>query len=121
MRKLLTCITTVALLIMVACSPIENKARDTAAALGGSLAAAQAKYHDSCVATPSQKVCVLINNGIAGENALITSVETYCGWSTLAPPTDMSAKCVPVKSAEGALITAIANATQLTLEIKGAI
>jgi hypothetical protein len=106
---------------LLACSPIENKARDTAAALGGSLSAAQAKYHDTCVANPLQKVCVLINNGIAGENALITSIETYCGWSTLAPPTDMAAKCVPVKSAEGALTIAIANAAQLTLEIKGAI
>ena len=106
---------------LLACSPIENKARDTAAALGGSIAAAQAKEHDSCVANPTQKVCVLINNGVAGENALITAIETYCGWSTAAPPTDMSAKCVPVKSATGALNAAILNATQLTTEIKGAI
>lgn len=107
------------LVILVACSPVEQKARDTAAALQGSIVAAQAKYHDSCVANPSQNVCQVINRGIAGENALITSVETYCGWSPASPPADPTAKCVPVKSAESALVAAIANAAQLTLEIKG--
>ena len=54
-------------------------------------------------------------------NALITAVETYCGWTpTLAPP-DPTATCIPAKSAQAALQAAIANAAMLTLQIKGAI
>lgn len=106
-------------LILTACSPIEVSARNASAALQGLLVAAQAKYHDSCVADKTQSVCQLINKGVSGENALITAGETYCGWSTVAPPTDPNTKCVPVKNAKAALQAAIANATQLTLEIKG--
>ena len=110
-----------AVLATVGCSPIENQARDTAAALSGSIVAAQGEYQASCAANGDQQVCQLINQGVAGENALITAIETYCGWTpTLAPP-DKTATCVPVKSAQAALEAAIANATTLTLEIKGAI
>src|SRR6266576_805348 len=117
MRKLLVLVI-VLTLAMVACSPLEQQARNTAAALQGIIVAAQAKYHDSCVGNPSQNVCQLINKGISGENALITAGETYCGWSVSAPPADPNAKCVPVKGAEAALRSGLANATQLTLEIK---
>lgn len=107
-----------ACLMIAGCTPIEQNARDAAAALGGSLAAAQAKYQATCTANPAQTVCTTINRGVAGQNALVTAVETYCGWSTTAPPADMTTKCVPVKSAEGALTSAIANANRLTLEVK---
>jgi hypothetical protein len=121
MRGMLTVLLTFGLLVMVACSPIEDQARDTAAALSGSIVAAQTMYQSSCAANPSQQVCQLINRGVSGENALITAVEAYCGWEpTLAPP-DPTATCVPVKSAGTALRAAIANAATLTLEIKGAI
>ncbi len=109
------------LLTMVGCSPLENQARDAAAALSGSIVAAQTKYQDSCTANPRQEICQVINRGVSGENALITAVETYCGWApTLAPP-DAAAKCIPVRSAETALRAAIANAATLTSQIKGAI
>jgi hypothetical protein len=120
MKKLLVCILPM-LFVLASCTPIEQQARNTAAALQGTIVAAQTQYQTSCVANPSQKVCVLINNGIAGENALITAIETYCGWSVIAPPTNPNAACVPVKGAEAALTIAISNATALTLEIKGAI
>ena len=75
----------------------------------------------SCTANSGQEICQLINRGISGQNALITAVEAYCGWTpTLAPP-DPQATCVPVKSAQAALEAAIANAATLTLQIKGAI
>ena len=109
----------VLVVVLTACSPVEQKARDTAAALQGIIVAAQAKYHDSCVANPSQNVCRKINNGVSAENALVTSIETYCGWSTTMPPADVNAKCVPVKTAKDALQAAINNATVLVLEIKG--
>jgi hypothetical protein len=54
-------------------------------------------------------------------NALITAIETYCGWAVTAAPPDPNAACVPVKSAEAGLRAAIANAASLTVQIKGAI
>jgi len=120
MKRLKIVLLVVGLLAMLGCSPIENRARDTAAALSGSIIAAQTKYQASCAANANEEVCQLINRGVSGENALITAVETYCGWApTLAP--DPTATCVPVKSMEAGLQAAIANAAALTLEIKGAI
>ena len=121
MRTFTPLLVVIALLPMVGCSPVENQARDTAAALSGSIITAQTKYQASCAANPGQEICQVINRGVSGENALLTAVETYCGWSaTLAPP-DASAKCMPVKSAEAALQAAIANAAEMTLQIKGAL
>ncbi len=111
----------VGMVVMVGCSPVENQARDAAAALSGSIVAAQMKYQTSCSANPGQEVCQVINRGVSGQNALITAVETYCGWDAASAPADPAAKCVPVRSAEAALRAAIANATALTLQIKGAI
>ncbi len=121
MRKLLTVALVLGVLPMLACSPLENQARDAAAALSGSIVAAQTKYQGSCAANPSQQICQAINRGVSGENALVSAVETYCGWAvTLAPP-DPTAKCVPVQSAQAALQAAVANATALTVQIKGAL
>ena len=109
------------LLPMLGCSPLENQARNTAAALSGSIVVAQTKYQADCAANPAQEICQVIDRGVSGENALITAVETYCGWTlTLAPP-DSTATCVPVKSEQAALQAAIANAATLTLQLKGAI
>jgi len=119
MKRLTIVMLVVGLLPMLGCSPIENQARDTAAALSGSIVAAQIKYQANCVANANQEVCQLINRGVSGENALITAVETYCGWAPTLAPT--AAACVPVKSMQPALQAAIANAAALTLEIKGAI
>lgn len=120
MRRIIATLSLVALLLATtACSPIEKNARDTAAALQGIIIAAQTKYRVSCSSDPNQTPCLTINRGVSGENALVTSIELYCGWSTLAPPTDPNAKCVPVKTAEAALSSAIANAAQLTTEVKG--
>ena len=121
MRKLMMVLICVVVVPMLGCSPLENQARDTAAALSGSIVAAQSKYQASCTSNPGQEICGVINRGISAQNALITTVETYCGWTpTLAPP-DPMAQCVPVKSAQQALEAAIANAASITVQIKGAI
>jgi hypothetical protein len=109
----------VSVLTMLGCSPIENRARDTAAALSGAIVAAQTQYQVTCAANPNQQICQVINRGVAGQNALITAVETYCGWTPTIVPPDASAKCAPVKSAQAALEIAIENAATLTVEIKG--
>ncbi len=121
MKRVRVVLLTVGLVAMLGCSPIENRARDTAAALSGSIIAAETKYQASCAANTTQEVCQLINRGVSGENALITAVETYCGWTTTLTPPDATAACVPVKSMQAGLQAAIANAATLTLEIKGAI
>ena len=121
MRKFFTIVLALGVLPMLACATLENQARDAAAALSGSIVAAQTKYQASCTAKPSQEICQVINRGVSGENALITAVETYCGWAVTPAPSDPTAKCVPVRSAQGALQTAIANAATLTLQIKGAL
>ena len=108
-------------IVMEGCQPIERTARDTAAALSGSLVAAQAQYQGTCQQNPQQLICQTINRGVAAQNALITATETYCGWSVSLAPPDPSAKCVPVKSAQAALTSAIANAKQLTVEVKGVV
>lgn len=121
MRKYFAIALALSVLPMLACSPLENQARDVAAALSGSIVAAQSKYQGSCASNPSQQICQAINQGVSGENALVTAVETYCGWAVTPAPPDPTAKCVPVKSAAAVLQAAIANASTLTLQIKGAL
>jgi hypothetical protein len=116
MRKLLILIP---LLILVACTPLEQQARNTAAALQGALTAAQAQYLTECTTSPKDTPCVAINQAVAGENALVTAVEAYCGWSEAAPPTNQTAPCVPVQGAAAGLQTAINNANLFIVELKG--
>lgn len=120
MRKAITLSMLVALfLVTTACSPIEQNARNTAAALQGALSAAQAKYQTECTSSPKDQACVTINQAVAGQNALITAVEAYCGWSESAPPPTGSATCVPVKTAAAGLQTSINNANLFITELKG--
>jgi hypothetical protein len=98
---------------------IQSGARDTSAALNGFLTNAQAKYQTSCKANPNQTPCLTINKGIAAQNTLITALDTYCGWSSSVAPPDPSAACVPVASAQQALITATENAAALITQIRG--
>jgi hypothetical protein len=122
MKYILTTVVLALALATTACSPIEMKARDTAAALQGALTVAQAQYKSTCSINPNQQVCEVINNGVSAQNGLLTAGETYCGWSVIAPPPNPdTTPCVPNKNATALLTAAIANAANLTLEIKGAI
>jgi hypothetical protein len=113
--SLLLCLT----LVLTACSPLEQQARNTAAALQGALAAAQTQYTVECTANPKQSYCLTINQAVAGQNALITALEAYCGWSQSAPPANGTAPCVPVKTAAAGLQTAVNNANLFVTELKG--
>lgn len=105
-------------LIAIGCTPVEENARNTAAALNGAITTAQAKYLTSCQSDQSLPVCQDIDKAVAAQNALITAIETYC---TLPQGSPADSKCMPVKSAEPALETAIANAGQFITELKGVI
>lgn len=119
MRKLLTLPITLCLLL-VACSPLEQQARNTAAALGGAITAAQQQNQAACQAAPTATVCQVINRAVAAQNALITATEAYCGWSPSTNPATAPA-CTPVKSATSGLQTAISNATPFINQLKGVI
>ena len=118
MKKILLLLA--ATIVLVGCGGLENNARDVAASLNGVLTSAQTQ-HQECVADSTPQTCQLIKRGVSAQNALITATEGYCGWSTTAPPPDPTTKCVPVKGAEAALKSAITNANELTLEIKGTV
>lgn len=105
-------------LFMIGCSPVENQARDSAAAIKGAIESAQSKYVSTCRSDPTQQVCEVINKAVNAQNALITATEAYCGGTAQSPKEQ---KCVPVKSATGALKTAILNANEITKELKGAL
>lgn len=106
-------------IVMMSCTPLEQAARNTAAALQGALVTAQAKYQTTCTATPTQSQCVEINQAVAGENALVTAVEAYCGWSQTSPPIVQTTTCVPVKTAAAGLQTAVNNGNLFVTELKG--
>lgn len=121
MRKTATLLILALTLVTVACTPIEQQARNTAAALQGAIGAAQTQYETQCKLDATAAACVTINKAVSGQNALVTAVEAYCGWSQASPPQFGSATCVPVKGAEPALKTAIANANTFITELKGVI
>ncbi len=119
MKRIALCLVIALTMMTVACSPLEQQARNTAAALQGAIAAAQTKYLDQCKANPQASACVIINQAVAGQNALVTSIEAYCNWSPTAPPAVTTQTCTPVKSAAAGLQTAIANANVFITELKG--
>jgi len=107
-------------ILTVGCTPVEQSARNAAAGLKGAISSAQGQFQASCQSNPAQPVCGLINQAVWSQNALITSIEAYCSWDVNLPPAG-SSKCVPVKSAEAAMITATQNANVLVLEIQAAL
>jgi hypothetical protein len=121
MKRFATLLTLATTLALVACSPLEQQARNTAAALQGAITAAQAQFQSTCSATPTQTPCTIINQAVAGQNALVTATEAYCGWSEANPPANATTACVPVKSASQGLQTAINNAALFITELKGVI
>jgi hypothetical protein len=108
--------------ITLACpgAQLEQTARDVSASLGGLLQTAQSE-HQECLTDASSTTCHTIQRGVSGQNALVTALETYCSWSTTAPPPDSTTQCVPVASAQAALKSAISNANELTTEVKGTV
>lgn len=107
------------MLMLVGCpalDPTIQAGRDVAAASQGAILAGVAQ----CKANPVAKVCPILSQAISAQNLLVTSLETACGWSPAAPPTDPNAKCVVVSSALPALQVATANVNQILVELKGA-
>lgn len=109
-----------AMVFTTACpkTSLEVNARNSAAVLYGLIKSAQGTYGSFCGQNPTASVCQTINRAVDGQRALITAAETYCGWA-IGTATDPKAVCHPVKDAESAFLASIANARELTLELKG--
>jgi len=97
---------------------IDQHGRDVAAALNGAITSAEAQYGASCGKNPSQAACTAIGKGVSAQNALITAIQSYCGWSATTPPSNPQAPCVAVSGAAGILNTAITNAATVISEIE---
>ena len=121
MKKMLLVPLLALTIILSACPKFEQDARDTAAALGGAITAAQTQHQAECMATPTGSACVTINKSVAAQNTLITGIEAYCGWTAGVLPTDPKAVCVPVSSAKAGLQAAMNNANQFITQLKGVI
>jgi hypothetical protein len=116
MKKLLFAL--FALAVCVGCTPPEKTARDVIAASQGALVAAQARYHDQCVASPAQATCALITRAVGVQHVAIDALRVYCSFT---PTTSVDAKCVPVKAALPALQAALSNLSQITLDVQAVI
>ena len=102
-------------------TPIDQVARNTLATSSGVLNQAQKEYLAECSANPTTKTCTLINQAGSAQNAAITAVETYCGFPNSGAVPSQDAKCVPLASAESALVAATANLQEIIGEVKAVI
>lgn len=116
MRKLLMVAVVALLGFTAACHTFEANARDTIAAANGAIVQAEVQYSITCTSNPNQTVCVDINKAVAAQNAAITALETYCGFTSASKAEDT---CKPVKSFQPALTAALANLNQIVTELKG--
>lgn len=106
------------LVLLLACEPAEQQARDSIAAASGVITAAQATLTPTCKANPSQNSCQLVNKAIAAENLAVSALETYCGIPAGVPSGN---NCAPVKSYQSALTTALQNLNTIITELKGVV
>ena len=102
-------------------TPLENQARDTAAAAQGFITAAQTAHGAECKADPTKAVCVDINRAVDAQNILIDAAETYCGWQTRPTPAQLAAataSCQRISSASSGLQVATGNLQNILADIK---
>jgi len=119
MKKAIKIWATILLFVVGGCGFVAD-ARNAIATSSTFLKAEQDQYLSSCQAQPTQNVCVKINQGIALNNTLIDALNVYCsgvpangaaGWNQGGP-------CVPVKTAQSAVVSATANLSQVMADLK---
>lgn len=111
-----------AVFALVGCSPLENSARDASAASQAVITAEQAAHKDSCVANPTQAICVDINKAVDAQNALVTAAEIYCGWPANPTAAQLAASgnlpCAHIASGQAALQAAVTNLNTIIATVK---
>lgn len=111
-------------LVMLAttgCPPIEVTTRNGLTA-SYTFLSQELMSHPEChggALTPT--VCKVIHDAIVAHNSVISAEETYCGGTPAAgvESFDNGGPCVPVKSAQDGLKSALANLNQLITDLKG--
>lgn len=102
-------------LILTACPPIQETARDGVATAKGYLDAAKA-HHPEC-STPQVNVgvCDLLSRATGAKDAVIDAVNVYC----TSPSYDQTGGvCVPNKSAKPKLDAALRDLNQILADVK---
>lgn len=110
-------------LSLAGCSPLENRARDAAAASQGFIQQAQRNHLAECQANPAKPFpCQTINQAIAAQNLLIDAIEQYCGWPSGTQPSGAASyPCAKNVSAQQRLQAAINSINQIIKDYKGAL
>jgi len=106
---------------LAGCTPLENNARDVAAAAQGFIIRAQTLHQAECAANPNLQVCGIINQAIGAQNLLIDSIESYCGWPARPTPAQLSsvtASCQRIKTFQAGLQTAVTNLDSTMSDLK---
>lgn len=109
-------------LLIVACTPVERAAYNTAVGAKAFLDSVKSA-HPECATTPTTTVCQDLTKATAAKDLLIDAIATYCG---ITPTTNPTQACTPpIKNtpaytiATNALQSAIANYNQLATDLKG--
>ena len=108
------------LLMLWACSPVDQQARDVIAGAKGAITAAEAQ-HPECSPlrhpeNQQQAACVTIAKAIAAENTAIDALNLYCNFS---PSDPGSQQCERVQSAQDFLKNSLLSLQTITGDVKG--
>lgn len=109
--------------LLAGCSPLENNARDAAAAAQGFIQAAQKNHFQECSADPSKDFpCRIINQAVGAQNLLVSSIELYCSWPANPDPASLKQyagqPCARKKEAAQSLANAIKSLNSIISEYK---
>lgn len=118
-------ITTLAVLTLAltGCSPLENSARDAAAAAQGFIEQAQQNHLTECQANPEKDFpCQNINQAIGAQNLLIDAIEQYCGFPSRPGAEALKAlegrHCIRNKAAGERLRSAVASLNSIIADYR---
>src|SRR5690349_24283944 len=103
--------------ILAACEPPQNVARDALAANHGVLVTYQNKYQNRCANNPSMKPCRLIHEAVSAQNLAVDALDLYCQGITTPSFMD-GGPCAPDKSAEPKLRAALKNLDVIMRDVK---
>lgn len=105
-------------LILAACQPLEDTARDVIAGAKGFIQKAQENHLAECTANPTKEFpCRIINRAVAAQNLAVDSLYVYCGFTKDTPPNTL---CAANKSKAAALKSALETLNRIIADYKEA-
>lgn len=103
------------MLILTACPPVQETARDGVATAKGYLDSAKAAHPECAAAQVNVGVCTLLSRATGAKDAVIDAVNVYCS----SPSYDSTGGvCVPNKSAKPKLDAALRDLNQILTDVK---